>query len=48
LKLLAASCEESSIPEKVFFILLANPAASYGECARGDSNIFFGNGMMEE
>jgi len=38
LKILAASCEESSIPNKDFSIfLLAYPAASSGECARGDS-----------
>ncbi len=38
MKLLAASCENSSIPYKEFLFLLANPAASYWEYARGDSN----------
>ncbi len=39
-RFLAACCEESSIPNKDFSIfLLAYPAASSGECARGDSKI---------
>jgi hypothetical protein len=44
LKILAASCEESSIPIWYFLILmLANPTASSGECARRDSSRNGGN-----